>query len=173
MNNHSKEYIMSELENVRGQLLGLVNTKIDTLIARIESGETIDENDAPCEVVYPLYIEPYHFKGAKPAAVLFGAERVEVKTWRDVCKEIMSRCIADNDKFADLLYLRNKIHGRKRTLLADTPDDMTRPLKLAEELYFESHFDTEWLIGILTREILDTIRFDYSDISIALKSNRG
>ena len=36
------------------------------------------------EIDYPLTSPSYLFVGRKPIAVLFGEERIEVKTWRDV-----------------------------------------------------------------------------------------
>ena len=173
MSNYSRDDVLLELEKAREQLLNIVNTNIDTLIARIKSGEEIEISSEPYEITYPLSAEPYLFKGMKPTAILFGEERVAVKNWRVVCTEIMQRCIADPDRHADLLYLRNKIAGKVRVILSDKPDGMNRPLKLADELYMETFYDTEWLIRILTKELLDNARFDYSGISVAVMPGRG
>jgi len=172
MSNFTKDDALLELKKVREDLFNLVNTTIGTLITRLESGEDI-ENGLSFETVYPLSITPSLFKGTKPTAVIFGEERVEVKTWRTVCFEIMQRCISDPDKHADLLYLRNKIAGRTRVILSDKPDGMNKPLKLADALYMETFYDTEWLIRILTKELLGNARFDYNDISIEVVPGRG
>jgi len=172
MSNDKKELALLELKNLRENLLSIVNTSIDSLIARLESGEDIEIGTSSI-VTYPLNVTPALFKGMKPIAILFGEERVAVKNWRTVCTEILQRCIADPDRHADLLYLRNKIAGRVRVMLSDKPDGMNRPLKLTDELYMETFYDTEWLIRILTKELLDNARFDYSDISIEVMPGRG
>jgi len=172
MSNFSRDDALLELKRIRENLLMVVNTTIDSLITRLENGEDI-EIGAPAEITYPLSVTPSLFKGMKPTSVLFGEERVAVKTWRQVCSEIMQRCIADPDRHADLLYLRNKIAGKVRVILSDKPDGMNRPLKLADDLYFETFYDTEWLIKILTKDLLDNARFDYSDISVTVMPGRG
>ena len=166
-----QEITLREIESTRAALMALIETTMDALRQRILDGD-LNAADNRRECVYPLSVAPALFKGTKPAAVLFGAERVEVKTWRTVCAEILQRCIADPDRYADLLYLRNKIAGRVRVILSDKPDGMSRPLKLTGDLYFESFYDTEWLIRILTKEVLDNTCFDYSNISVAVISGR-
>ena len=172
MSNNKKETALLELKTLRENLLSIVNTSIDGLITRLENADEI-ETALSFEIIYPLSVNPHLFKGTKPITVLFGKERVAVKNWRSVCMEILQRCIVDPEKHSNLLYLRNKIHGRVRTILSDKPDGMNRPLKLENELYLETYFDTEWLIRILTNEILNTLRFDYSDISIEVRPGKG
>ena len=77
MNNDKREAALSELKNLRENLLTIVNTSIDSLITRLENGEEI-ETGCPLEITYPLSVSPALFKGTKPTAVLFGKERVEV-----------------------------------------------------------------------------------------------
>jgi len=173
MSNYTKDDALLELKKLREHLLTVVNTTVDALIDRLESGEDIDTG-LPCETVYPLSITPALFKGKKPTAVIFGEERVEVKKWKAAYTEILRRCARDPDAHAMLIGLRNKIHGRSRTILADKPDGMNKPVQAAEGIFAESFFDTEWLIRILTTEILDAAGYDYSGISIAIvQGKRG
>ena len=118
------------------------------------------------EIACSLYTPPYHFVGKKPTAVIFGEERVEVKTWREVAGVILSRCNAE--RHDALMGLRNKVAGRVRVILADSPDGMRRPLKIAEDMYLESHYGSETLMYILKNLILDYTGFDYSNITIAI-----
>ena len=121
------------------------------------------------EYTYPLNIEPYVFVGKKPAAVLFGEERVDVKSWCDVYRVILTRCNDNPEHHERLMYLRNKTAGKCRVFLSDNPIGMTRPLKIDEGLYGETHYGSQTLMHILCKRILDYTGFDYSGIKIALK----
>ena len=171
----NKDIALSALEDVRAQLLDMVNGKIDALIARIENGEPIaDGGSSVAEVVYPLNIDPVFFKGTKPTAVYFGDKKLSVKTWREVYSMILQRCAVNLEKRDLLMSLRNKISGRKRIILSDEPNGMSRPVEITNGVFVESFFDTEWLVRILTTEILDAVRYDYSGISVSVvKSKRG
>jgi len=170
----NKDTILSELEEVREYLLSVVITGIDALKARIENGESISADDiSSIERVYPLNIVPALFKGTKPTAIYFGEEKVEVKTWRKTYTLILQRCVANPENHAILMGLRNRINGKDRTFLSDKPDRMNVPIKISDGLFAESYFDTEWLVRVLTTELLDAVRYDYSRISVAVVTGRG
>jgi hypothetical protein len=161
----SSDITLINLENIRQELINIVNTNIDRIKNRIEKGEApID-----LEIRYPLNMEPHFYKGKKPTAVFFGEEEVEAKTWRTVYSEILRRCALDPDKYVVLKNLCNKITGRKRTFLSDKPDGMNVPIKIGEGLYAEGYIDTEWLLRILTKEILNVVKYDYRDITVTLR----
>jgi hypothetical protein len=121
----------------------------------------------PYERVYPLYIHPHVFVSTKPSAVLFGEERVEVKTWREVVGVILARC---NEERRDaLMNLRNKVLGKVRVIFSDSPSGMRHPLKIDDEMYVETHYGSETMMYILRNMILDYTGFDYSQIKITLK----
>ena len=122
------------------------------------------------EFIYPLTTEPYVFVGKKPAAVLFGTERVEAKSWRDVYAAIITRCNNDPQHHETLMYLRNKVAGKIRVFLSDKTDGMTRPLKIDERMYAETHYGSATLMHILVKRILAPTRFDCSNISIVIRS---
>ena len=164
----NRDIVLAELENVREKMLDVVNNRIDDLINRIESGEPFDGDDTPVETVFPLSAAPSYFKGTKPTAVFFGDEKTAVKTWFNVYTLILQRCAEDQKKREAFLYLCNKIMGRKRVILSDKPDGMNRPAEVTEGVYAEGFFDTEWLIRILTTQLLDNVRYDYSDISVSV-----
>jgi len=171
-----KNSALLKLEEAREQMLALINTSIDSLIDRINSGEPIEDSSdgsSAVETIYPLSITPALFKGTKPTAVYFGGERVEVKTWRKVYTLILQRCADIPEKLNTLIHLRGKISGRSRFFLSGKPDGMDKPVKIAEELYAESYFDTEVLMRILTTEFLDSARYDYSDISVSVIAGGG
>ena len=171
-----KTTALSELEKARGQITDIFNTaisKINDLIIRIENGEPIDEEtSADIETLYPLSVSPSLFKGTKPTAIFFGDEKAPVKTWRNVYTFILQRCAGIPEKREMLISLCNKISGRTRVILSDKPDGMDFPIKITDGVFVEGDFDTEWLIRILTTEILDVVRYDYSGISVSVVKNK-
>ena len=161
-----KESILAEIEIQRVRLHDLIDIKCNKLKEAVSSGIPVNEAEMECE--YPLYTPPHLFKGSKPIAVLFDGERVELTSWRKVYAEILRRCNAE--KHDVLMELRNKVSGRERVILSDKSDGMNVPVKLSDDLFAEAYFDTEWLIRTLTIRILGAVGFDYSHISIIVKS---
>ena len=170
-----RDIILSELETLRTKLLDMINNKVDVLTAAVKNGEPIDDGDSSAaERLCPLSIRPDFFKGTKPTALHFGDEIIPVKTWRRAYALILERCAGIPEKCEALMSLRNKISGKKRVILSDKSDGMDVPIKIAEDIFVEGYFDTEWLVRILTTELLDAVSYDYSDISVSVvKSKRG
>ena len=122
------------------------------------------------ERTYRITSPTYLFVGTKPAAVLFGNERVEVKTWRQVYAVIIGRCNENPEYHERLMYLRNKAAGKVRKFLSDKPDGMSKALQIDTDLWGEVHYGSATLMHILLNQILKYTGFDYSDISVILKS---
>ena len=121
------------------------------------------------EITFSLSASPYLFVGKKPAAVIFGDERVDVKTWRGVYAAVMKRCNDIPAHHERRMYLRNKTAGKVRVFLSDKPDGMTRPHKIDTDLYGEVHYGSATLMHVMCQRILDPAGFDYSGIKIAIK----
>jgi len=121
------------------------------------------------EWVLPLLTTPYRFIGKKPTAVLFGEERVVVKSWREVYTVILKRCNSDPKHHETLMWLRGKVAGKERIFLADSPDRMTRPTQIDDAMFAESHYGAATLIHILTVRLLAPVGFDCSKVNIVLK----
>jgi hypothetical protein len=119
------------------------------------------------ELIYPLSIHPSIFVGKKPSAILVGDERVDVKTWRQVVGVILTRC--DSEEHERLMYLRDKVHGKIRTIFSASDFGMRRPLKICDDMYIETHYGSATMIYILRDLILAYTEFDCSDISLILK----
>ena len=114
-----------------------------------------------------LTTPPYYFVGTKPTAILFGEERKGVKSWREVAHIILKQCYDENRD--SLMNLRNKVIGRVRVILSDTPDGMRRPMKIVDDMYMETHYGSQTLMYILVELILKYTKFDYSNIQIQFK----
>ena len=165
----NKETALLELETARKQFIAIINTSIDALIDKVKNGVSHEDGQTETiEMIFPLSTSPALFKGTKPTAVFFGEEKVEVKTWRKVYTLILQQCATLTEKRDMLMHLRGKISGRDRFFLSGKPDGMNVPIKIAEKLYAEGYFDTEQLLKVLTIDILDSVRYDYSDISISI-----
>jgi hypothetical protein len=110
-----------------------------------------------------------YFIGHKPAAVIFGDERVDVKKWSDVYRLIYERVNQDPQAHEDLMYLRNKAAGKVRRFISDTPDGMRRTSKVDEELFIEAHYGVETMFHIMVACILRYVRYDLSDVKIIVR----
>ena len=163
------------------QEVRLIRRKIDILLEELQckvaeaipashpEGKILQDAEN-YERIYPLHIGGTTFKGTKPTGLLFDGKRMEVKTWKMVFCEILKRCNEDLEKHNALLKLRGKIAGRERILLSHTEDGMRKPHKIADNLYIETHYDTETLLHILMVRILAPIGYDYSTISVAVRN---
>lgn len=163
MEKSKEKELLDQIEQYRALMHRTVDDRIDALIQRIcDGGDIIWE--AP---EMPLSVSPAYFKGKKPTAVIFpDGHEVEVSTWRNAVLEIMKEYNTDPGTHERLMELRGNIAGRQRTILADSPEGMHRPLRIDQGLYMESYFDTESLLYVLTDRILDAACRDCGDIRI-------
>lgn len=166
--------IIKELEAIRKRMVQEINTEIDILIERVKS-EGLATNEPAIEEAYesifPLTAGSKIFKGTKPTNIFFADKtRVHVSTWKHVVNEIMKQCLKNETYKNRLLELSGNISGKKRIMLAKTSDGMRSPLQLCDNLYMETHYDTETLLNVLTFRILDAIQYDYTSIQISIRN---
>lgn len=64
------------------------------------------------------------------------------------------------------MEMYRKVAGRWRTILGSSPEEMDVPIKVDEELYFEGKFDTEAMLNMLEKKVLESAGGDYSSIKI-------
>jgi len=155
-----------------------IDTILEQLARKVASAEPVQTPSrrvAPevehYESIYPLALDGAVFKGTKPTALLFSdTERIEVYTWKMVFCELLKRLNKDPEKHVELMNLRGKIAGRDRLLLSRDTTGMRSPHKVANNLYVETHYDTETLLRILTTRILDAVNYDYSGIFVAVRN---
>ena len=168
--------VVSELKTLREELIREIDEKIEQVIRQLESR---DQTPPPQECVqaknyesiYPLNVGTGIYKGKRPTGVIFtDGVRAESPTWKKVTEEILKDCCKDSVRRQALMDLRGKILGRNRVLLGSETGKMRSPVKIAEALYLETHYDAETLLRILTTRILDEVGYDYSKIQIAVKT---
>jgi hypothetical protein len=157
---------ITEIKKAHEETLNIVNRAFDHLLRTLGGGET---TGLPTEYAYPLTTDTNIFIGKKPAAVLFGEERVDVKTWHDVYTAILKRCNQDTRFHQMLIDFRGRLGGKIRTFLSDRPDGMIRPVKIDEDMYAETHYGSATLMHILVNRILSPVGFDCYGVSLILK----
>ena len=164
--------VIEEIQNTRSEIMLKVDAAFVELIQRLGNGSNISPRQfvGNYETTYPITVNPAIFKGKKPTAVMFGIERVDVSTWKTVVKEMLERCNADPEKHVELMNLRGKVSGRERVILAKDGDKMRSPMKIDENLYIETHYDTETLLRTIMMRVLDAVGYDYGGIMVAIRN---
>ena len=159
----------AEIRKTRDYLIKTINEMFDDLIIKLENPQ-LEERISDTELKVSLSTHPAVFVGKKPIALIFNDdERVAVKSWREVYRETITRCYESTEHHEMLMYLRDKAIGKVRKFISAKPDGMTRPLKIADELYGEVQYSTECLLHILVNQILTPARFDCYSIKVILK----
>lgn len=150
------------IESVRKQLHDTVDRNIDYFIARLENSEDAEIYSEKRTLDMYSYL-----KGKKPLAVkLPNGEVQTVKTWKNVAEAVLKDCNSNSDCHERLLELCDKVAGRNRMILASTPIEMVRPLEIDNGIYFESYFDTEYLLKMMCERVLKYTNYDYSKIRV-------
>jgi hypothetical protein len=137
------------------------------MIIENKQNSIIDFNKT--EWIVPLTIDPHIFISKKPIAVLLNEERIEIKSWRQVYTLILKQCNKNEQHHKTLLYLRGKVSGKCRDFLSNSPDGMTCPVKIDEDMYAEVHYGSQTLMHILVQRILYPVNFDCSEVQIVIK----
>jgi len=163
---------VAEIKAAQSYLEKEIRKTFEDLLKRLQSPEEAEPTAKKHETLYPLSADPSIFKGTTPTCVLFGEERAIAHTWKNVFKLVILQCNSNTQHHKTLMELRNKILGRERILLSDNPNGMRRPFQIDKNLFTETHYDTESLMRILLKRILDEVGFDYSNISVAVRNSR-
>lgn len=158
--------VIELLEESRTRLHRLIDERYDELLECLTSGKSISTK--PREL--PLNVYPSQFKGEKPARLtLPDGQTIPTPTWKSVALAVLKACNNEPEMHQRLMNIRGSVAGRTRFILSDTPTDMNVPLEIDEGLYFEGKFDSEYMMKMLTKRILDRIGYDYSGITVTLR----
>lgn len=148
-------------------MLQLVNTKCDALLQMYRSGEMHTDKRDTIRESSLITVSPAELKGKRPLAVQFApGEWIETPTWRKVAQKILQACNEQPDIHERFMEMCGKVAGRWRTILGSSPEEMDVPIKVDEELYFEGKFDTEAMLNMLEKKVLEPAGVDYSSIKI-------
>ena len=160
--------LIAEIRKKQDEMIIMINATFDEIIRKVGNlnlDNNIEKNEY--EVSYPL-TNVGGFKGEKVIAVIINGERYIVPTWKIAVKTILDEVLKDNRMKSKMNFLCDKLLGRVRNRLAHTSDGMRSAIKLDENLYMETHYDTETLMRFLL-QILNEINYDYSKIQVVLK----
>ena len=124
------------VEKAREELLQEVNQRCDDLIRRYQEEE----------------------QGISP--------KIEVRERTLIELDILKHCNEQPDMHERLMQLRGKVFGRQRIILGKVPEEMDVPLQIDKDLYFEAKFDTEALLTMMERKVLEPVGYDFSGIRI-------
>lgn len=162
--------LINEIRENQNQLILMINTTFDELVKKVEKMQRGEENDEmEYEITYPI-TNTSVFKGKKPIAVKIQNKRVITPTWKKVVETILKEVLEDEQMKNKIFGLRDVLLGRVRTRVSKKKNQMRSPLKLCDELYIETHYDTETLMNLLL-EILNSISYDYNNIKVVIKNN--
>lgn len=163
--------IIKEIREKQNELVIMINSTFDDLVKKVEKIK-LEENEfeSEYETIYPI-TNTTGFKGRKPIAIIYKGERKITPTWKVVVSTVLQEVIKDEMMKNRLMLLRDKLLGRVRKRLSKTSDDMRSPLKIYDNLYIETHYDTETLIKLLL-EILEEISYDYNEIQVVIKNKK-
>lgn len=160
------EELLAKTQECRAEMHRIVDAKFDLIVDSIRAGKPYTRQNT----VLSLSTAPSRFKGSKPKVVIFADERrLEVTKWRSAVTAILQECVNTMPYGDRLMAIRGKILGRQRTILGDSPQGMNVPLEIVPGLYMEGKFDTEALLYVLTKRILDPVGYDYGGIRIQLR----
>ncbi len=155
------------IEELREEMLQLVNTKCDALLQMYRSGEMLTDMNDTIRESSLITVSPAELKGKRPLAVQFApGEWIETPTWRKVAQRILQTCNEQPDIHERFMEMCGKVAGRWRTILGSSPEEMDVPIKVDEELYFEGKFDTEAMLNMLEKKVMEPAGL----ITVALKS---
>jgi len=155
------------VEQMREELIKMVNRKCDAMLQMYQDGGQIVCSENRVMESELAWTAPATLKGKKPIELKFASgERVKIPTWRSVAQAIMQHCNSQPNMHERLMQLSGKVAGRQRIILGKSAEEMDVPLKIDEGLYFEGKFDTEALLTMMTKKVLEPIGYDYSQIII-------
>ena len=155
------------IEEIREELLQVVNQRCDDLLQMYQNGERNNYSWAEIPKCRLAWISPATLKGKRPISLTFpSGETVAAPTWKKLAQTILRHCNEQPDMHERLMQLRGKVFGRQRTILGNFPERMDVPIQIDKDLYFEAKFDTEALLIMMERKILEPIGYDFSGIMI-------
>lgn len=165
--NENWAVILPKIEQCRTELHQMIDNAFNKLVLSLVENEAVhDMKNGDC-LILPLAASPAVFKGTKPTAVFLpDRSEVPVRTWKNAAQVILQDCCADPQRKERLMELRGRVAGNFRFLIHDRPDGLSVPLKICDDLYLESKFDTEALLRNITNKLLDRVGYDYRGIVI-------
>ena len=155
------------IEDMRAKLISMVNNSCDDLIELVMNGNIeldINAQEKEYDLTWDM---PYLLKGKKPIALEFAdGQEVSISTWKAAVIAILQYFNSQPEIQERMMGLRDNVYGKQRLILGKDPVNMDVPLKIDEGLYFEAKYDTETLLNVLTKRVLEPTGCNYQGIII-------
>ncbi len=150
------------IEEVREELLQVVNQRCDDMSRMYQKGEPYNRSEIRSRECRLGRISPSMLKGKKPVSVTFASgETIETSTWKKAVQTILKHCNGQPSMHERLMQLRGKVFGRQRTILGKDPAGMDVPIQIDKDLYFEAKFDTEALLTMMEKKVLEPVAMTF------------
>lgn len=160
--------LIDEIRKKQDEIIMMINAAFDETIKKVANLQlNPNEEKNEFEMIYPV-TNVGGFKGKKVIAVIINGKRYVVPTWKVAVTTILQEVMKDENNKNKIYNLCDKLLGRVRNRLSHTNSGMRSAIKLDDNLYIETHYDTETLMRFLL-QILSDINYDFSNIKIALK----
>lgn len=157
-----------QIEQSRKAMHQQIDEQYDQLVASLLLEDKQVEISAG-EQVMSLATAPSRFKGLKPVTIIFPEGRsIQTTKWRETILEIMRDCNTNPRMHDRLMHIRDRVSGRFRYVISEDPEKLNVPLKIDEGLYVEGKYDTEYLLKVVTTELLDVVGYDYDRIALVV-----
>ena len=105
------------IEEVRAELLRVVNQRCDDMIWMYQNGEPYNYSETSSRECRLGRTSPSMLKGKRPVSVTFASgETIETPTWKKAVQTILKHCNGQPDMHERLMQLRGKVFGRQRTI---------------------------------------------------------
>lgn len=150
----------------------LKNAGYDDWAVVVRCGGLQQKTEFQDERMVSLGAAPGSFVGRKPQCVILRGDEIMTPTWKKVITAVLRDCAQIPECHERLMNLRGFVMGREHTLLAETPEGMHSPVEISEGLYWETRYDTETLVRLLTKRILDDVGYDYQGIAVKCRDVR-
>lgn len=159
---------LAQIEQSRKQMHRNIDDQYDVLVRKILMEDRCIELE-PDEQVLALVTDPARFKGTKPSHLLLPDGRtIPISKWKQTITELLADCNKDSVMHDRMMQLRDRVSGRLRSLLSASPDGMSVPIKIDEDLYLEGKLDTEFLLKIVRDQILDPVGYECGKVGIVV-----
>ncbi|MBQ8526542.1 MAG: hypothetical protein IJ460_07500 [Clostridia bacterium] len=163
-----------EIEETSTRLHNLIYNEINALLEKISQEAAGNEQNNVINIfesVYPLSVNIAFLRGKRPTGVIFeDGKRVDAATWKQVAEVMLADCITAPNKKSVLTAICERVSGNTRVILSKSKDNMRSPLEIDENLYIESHYDTESLLRVLTTKLFDKVNYNYRGISVVIRT---
>lgn len=161
-----------DIQKLISEISELMHRQADEYVSLLQLAfEYQDSENKEEETQKRLTTISAYFKGRKPLEItLPNGESIQVKKWKNVFETILKDCNSNPQNHDTLMSMRNKVYGRDRIIVSDTSEQMDAPIKVDDELFVESKFDTETLFNVLKQRILPAL--DYDESKVLIKSHK-